>query len=324
MGFASVVVNSPPVDGDFNRNIPVTRMTKRTATSHASMVPRNPPSALATPAQADIPVLAPGELERLSVEYARTRDNDLRSRLVFYHQRLVRSIASRFLGSGESIEDLVQVGNIGLINALDRYNPAQGTRFSTYATPTILGEIKRHFRDKTAAIKVPRHLQEISYAARRATQQLTHQLGRTPLTAELAQHLGVSEEDVIAAQESAEAVHPLSLDTHFDTRAAMDSASMLDLVGRIDKTLHEFETYGDLRSAMASLGTREREVISLRFFDDLSQAKIAQRLNISQMHVSRLQQRALLRLREMLADDIRVGTVATRRLLRRDLHPTES
>ena len=99
---------------------------------------------------------------------------------------------------------------------------------------------------------------------------------------------------------------------------------MLDLVGRIDKTLHEFETYGDLRSAMASLGTREREVISLRFFDDLSQAKIAQRLNISQMHVSRLQQRALLRLREMLADDIRVGNLATRRLLRRDLRPTES
>jgi RNA polymerase sigma-B factor len=265
------------------------------------------PSALTTPLQVDIPVLAAGELERLSVEYAITRDARLREVLVIYHQRLVRSIASRFFGAGEALEDLIQVGNIGLINALDRYNPAQGTRFSTYATPTILGEIKRHFRDKTAGIKVPRHLQELYHATRRMTQRLTQELGRAPSNAELAQRLGVSEEQIVLALECGEATNLLSLDTHFDNHAALDSASLLDLIGHIDKTLLDFETFGDLRAAIDNLGAREREVISLRFFDELSQSKIAQRLNISQMHVSRLQQRALKRLREMLSDDIRAA-----------------
>ena len=129
----------------------------------------NSVSTLATPLAVEVPHLPAGELERLSVEYARTRDPRLREFLVMYHQRLVRSIAARFLGAGEAIEDLIQVGNIGLINALDRYDPAQGTRFSTYATPTILGEIKRYFRDKTSSIKVPRWLQELSQSAKRAT-----------------------------------------------------------------------------------------------------------------------------------------------------------
>jgi len=263
------------------------------------------PSALATPLQVDIPILPPGELERLSVEYATTRDENLRGLLVLYHQRLVRSIASRFLGVGETIEDLIQVGNIGLINALDRYNPAQGTRFSTYATPTILGEIKRHFRDKTAGIKVPRHLQELHLAVRRVTQRLTQELGRAPINAEIAARLDITEDEVETALECGEAINLLSLDTHFDSHPALDSASLLDLVGKIDKTLLEFETYGDLRNALEELGPREREVIWLRFFDELSQSKIAKRLDISQMHVSRLQQRALKRLREMLTDDIR-------------------
>ena len=208
-------------------------------------------------------------------------------------------------GSARRSKILIQVGNIGLINALDRYNPSQGTRFSTYATPTILGEIKRHFRDKTAGIKVPRHLQELHLAVRRATQRLTQELGRTPTNGEIGLRLGVTEDEVETALECGEATNLLSLDTHFDSHAALDSASLLDLVGRIDKTLLEFETYGDLRKAMEALGPREREVIWLRFFDELSQAKIAKQLDISQMHVSRLQQRALKRLREMLSDDIR-------------------
>jgi RNA polymerase sigma-B factor len=262
-------------------------------------------SALTTPLLVDIPPLPPGELERLSTEYAITREPRLREVLVLHHQRLVRSIATRFLGAGEALEDLIQVGNIGLINALDRYNPAQGTRFSTYATPTILGEIKRHFRDKASSIKVPRWLQELHQATRKATQALTQELGRPPSVAEIAARLGVTEEEVVEAQESGEASNLLSLDTHLEGHGVIDSASLLDLVGRVDKTLHEFETYGDLRNAIELLGPREREVIALRFFDEMSQAKIAKKLNISQMHVSRLQQRALKRLREMLSDEIR-------------------
>ncbi|RYZ78860.1 MAG: sigma-70 family RNA polymerase sigma factor, partial [Proteobacteria bacterium] len=169
----------------------------------------NPPPTLATPLVVDIPILPPGELERLSVEYSQTRDVPLRDRLVIYHQRLVRSIATRFLSMGESLEDLIQVGNIGLINALDRYDPSQGTRFSTYATPTILGEIKRYFRDKTAVIKVPRWLQELSQQIRHASHALTHELGRVPKPAEIAVKLQVTEDEVLQAMESGEASNPL-------------------------------------------------------------------------------------------------------------------
>ncbi|MDX1934624.1 MAG: SigB/SigF/SigG family RNA polymerase sigma factor [Capsulimonadales bacterium] len=258
---------------------------------------------LTPPYNVDVPPLPPGELERLSVEYATSRDTRLRDLLILHHQRLVRSIATRFLGAGESLEDLIQVGNIGLINALDRYNPAQGTRFSTYATPTILGEIKRHFRDKAAGIKVPRWLQELHQATRRITQTLTQELGRPPAVHEIAERLGISDEEVIEALECGEASNLLSLDTHLEVNTTLDSSSLFDLVGRTDKTLHDFEIYGDLRNAMEALGPREREVISLRFFEEMSQAKIARKLNISQMHVSRLQQRALKRLRELLSDE---------------------
>jgi RNA polymerase sigma-B factor len=257
------------------------------------------PTALPTTESAP---LSHGELERLSGEYAHTRDPRLRDTLIAQHQRLVRSIAARFLGAGESLEDLIQVGNIGLINALDRFDPGQGNRFSTYATPTILGEIKRHFRDKTAGIKVPRWLQELQLAVRRASQSLLHELGRTPTVAELAQRLDVSEENVLVAIEASDAVNLLSLDAHLEGQGAVDSSSLAELVGGYDRTLQEFETFGDLRIALTRLGEREREVISLRFFDELSQAKIAQQLHISQMHVSRLQQRALQRLRELLID----------------------
>ena len=248
--------------------------------------------------------LSPHDLERLSSEYANNRDSRLREILILHHQRLVRSIASRFLGAGEALDDLIQVGNIGLINALDRYNPAQGTRFSTYATPTILGEIKRYFRDKAVGIKVPRWLQELHQATRRASVTLTQELGRAPSTAELAERLGITEEEVREAMESSEASNLLSLDTHLEGHSTLDTASLIDMLGGQDRTLREFETFGDLRAALETLTEREREVIDLRFFDEMSQAKIARKLNISQMHVSRLQQRALKRLREMLSDEI--------------------
>lgn len=236
--------------------------------------------------------------------------------LILYHQRLVRSIASRFLGGEETLEDLIQVGNIGLINALDRFDPSQGNRFSTYATPTISGEIRRHFRDKASSIKMPRWLQELQYAVRKAMVELTQKLGRTPTPLELAQRLDVCEEHILLALESQEAGNLISLDTHLDGGTTVDSAALVDILGFPDKTLCEFERFSDLRSAMDSLGSREREVISLRFFDELSQAKIAQRLNISQMHVSRLQQRALLRLRGLMSEEL---PHANRRRLSRHL-----
>ncbi len=247
-----------------------------------------------------LPVLETAEMERLSREYARTRSASMRETLILHHQRSVKSIAARFLGNGESLEDLVQVGNIGLINALDRYDPNQGTRFSTYATPTILGEIKRHFRDKTQGIKVPRWLQELHQAARRASQGLTQELGRSPCVSEVAARLGASEEETLQALESAEiAAHLVSLESSTTLTGTMNLA---EVVGQADDALHDLETYGGLRAAFAALNEREREILRLRFFDELSQSRIAQRMNLSQMHVSRLQKRGLERLHALLTD----------------------
>lgn len=262
--------------------------------------------ALSTPLQVDIPYIAPEKLETLSAEYASTKDTELREMLVLQHQRLVRSIASRFAGSGESLEDLIQVGNIGLMNALDRYDPSQGTRFSTFATPTILGEIKRYFRDKTSTIKMPRALQELQQVTRRAVQALTICLGRGPTISEVASYLNISEEQVTTAMESGEAMRPLSLESQTTFSNSSGQVNLQDILGESDIDLLKFEKFGDLRNALSILNAREHEVIALRFFDELSQAKIAQKLNISQMHVSRLQRRALKRLRDILSEDIRL------------------
>ena len=269
------------------------------------MTPEAGSSSTNTAVQGEAAPIAPAELERLSGEYARTRDPNLREMLILHHQRLVKSIACRFLGNVETLEDLVQIGNIGLINALDRYNPEHGTRFSTYATPTILGEIKRHFRDKTCGIKIPRWLQELHYATRRITRQMTQELGRAPTVAEVAARLGEDEEEVMEALKSGEAMSLLSLDVRLDVSDGSGSVTLLDLVGQADAALRDFEVYGDLRKAMETLDARERQIISLRFFEELSQAKIARKMSMSQMHVSRLQRRALKRLREMLTEDAR-------------------
>jgi RNA polymerase sigma-B factor len=226
-----------------------------------------------------------------------------REELIMHHQRLVHYVASRFIGSGETLEDLIQVGNIGLINALDRYDPSKEIKFSTYAMPTIVGEIKRHFRDKTWQVKVPRWLQELSINARKAQQSLTLKLGRSPTIREIAAAVGAGEDRTLEALEIAYTASTVSLDTRLDSGAGGDSATLMDVIGRNDSGLTDIDTYSDLRRAIGLLDARERQVIELRFFEDLSQAKIARQLSMSQMHVSRLQQRALQRLRSILADE---------------------
>ncbi|MEO7720197.1 MAG: SigB/SigF/SigG family RNA polymerase sigma factor [Capsulimonas sp.] len=242
-------------------------------------------------------------LQTLSFRYAQTRDEAARETLIMHHQKLVHYVASRFIGSGETLEDLVQVGNIGLINALDRFDPSKDVKFSTYAMPTIVGEIKRHFRDKTWQVKVPRWLQELSLNVRKAQQHLVVRLGRPPTVSEIAQEVGATEDRTLEALEICQVASTISLDTRLDANAGGDSATLMDIVGRWDGGLSDIDTYSDLRHALECLDPRERQVIELRFFEDLSQVKIARELNISQMHVSRLQQRALERLRYILADE---------------------
>ena len=270
------------------------------------------------------PILPPGEFERHWEEYLSEQDferkKQLRDNWILYHQRLVRSIASRFLGSGESLEDLIQVGNIGLINALDRFDPSQGNRFSTYATPTILGEIRRYFRDKSQGIKVPRWMQEMSHSLRQQTILLTSELGRPPKPIELAVRLKVTEEEIIQVIASVEATNIASLDSNLNSNTLQEAVTLSDLLGQKDKHLFEVDEFSDLRSALKGLTSREREVIWMRFFEDQSQVHIAQHLNISQMHVSRLQKRALKRLKELLSDE---PLPKTRRRIRRKISPLE-
>ena len=244
--------------------------------------------------------LSDGDAEELFREFARTRSELLRERLIAMHQNLVRFLAGKFANRGEPLEDLVQVGTIGLVNAVDRYDPDRGTKFSTYATPTIVGEIRRYFRDKAWSMKVPRRLQELNQAANKAVDLLAVKQGRPPTIAEIAHAIGTTEEETLEAIELGNAYDTISLDSRMMTEAESAPMTLAEFVGGEDETLTTLQRYGDLAAAIESLEEREKVIITLRFFKDLSQAEVAKKLNISQMHVSRLQHRALNNLKKLM------------------------
>ena len=241
------------------------------------------------------------ETEELFRNYVLTRSRRTRDQLVMMHQNLVRFLAGKFANRGEPLEDLVQVGLIGLINAIDRFDPGRGTKFSTYATPTIVGEIRRHFRDKAWSLKVPRRLQELNLAANKAAEELSQRLGHPPTIQEIATHVGASEEEALEAIELGNAYDTVSLDSKLVHEGESAPLTLAEFVGDLDVSLQSIETYGDLKQAMDCLEPREKAIIYFRFFKDMSQTEVAKRLNISQMHVSRLQQKALRRLKELLS-----------------------
>lgn len=243
----------------------------------------------------------PAQVDDLFERYRQTRDPALRDELVMLHINLVRFLASKFANRGEPLEDLVQVGLIGLINAVDRFDPARGNKFSTYAAPTIVGEIKRYFRDKAWNLKVPRRLQELNLASGKAVDTLTQRLGRSPSIAEIAEHINATEEETIEAIELGNAYETVSLDSRLDAHGDSGPMTLAEFIGGEDLTLKDIQTFDDLRSAVSSLDEREQAIIKLRFFSDMSQTEVANRLNISQMHVSRLQQKALRKLRGILS-----------------------
>ncbi len=256
--------------------------------------------------QAAAPVHAPGRdaaTPELFEKYRRARDPQVREQLILAHLNLVRYLARKFANRGEPLEDLIQVGTIGLINAIDRFDPDRGIRFATYATPTIVGEIRRHFRDRGWAVKVPRRLQELSLAAGKASDQLSQQLDRAPTIAEIAGRLGVDEGQALEAMELGEMYELPSLDQDMGGDDSEESRAVLaDYVGQVDAEMEQFERRTRLAQALKALPEREREIIKLRFLSNLSQTEVARRLSISQMHVSRLQHRALERLRELVKD----------------------
>jgi len=241
-----------------------------------------------------------GQTRDLFTDYATSQDPALRDELVVAHLNLVRYLAVRFANRGESIDDLIQVGTLGLIKAIDRFDPARGVEFTTYATPTIIGEIKRHFRDKGWAVKVPRRLQELNLAVNRAVENLAVELGRSATIADLARSLGATDEEIIEAQELGQAYNLLSLDSELAAEGESKSATLLDYVGSEDVEIELLEDKANLKGSFEVLDHRERVIVYLRFYENVSQTEIAKRLNVSQMHVSRLQARALAKLKNRL------------------------
>jgi RNA polymerase sigma-B factor len=233
---------------------------------------------------------------RHTPEWARLRDE-----VIQMHLLLARRLAGRFQHRGEELDDLVQVATIGLIKALDRFDPSRGTAFAQYAVPTILGEIKRHFRDRAWSLRVHRSLQDLHLDVGRALPRLSQELQRTPSVADIATDLGVREDLVRAAMGCTVAYQPRSLDAPL--RGGDGETSLSEQVGQPDRELELLTDRLALSEAMITLADRDRRILRWRFIDNLTQAEIGERLGVSQMHVSRLLSSAFARLRKAMSDE---------------------
>jgi RNA polymerase sigma-B factor len=227
-------------------------------------------------------------------------DLEARRLLIERYMPLVRSLARRYAYRGEQLDDLIQIGCIGLIKAIDRFDIERGVELTTYATPNIIGEIKRHFRDKGWAVRVPRGLQELNAQISKQMDKLTSELGRSPTLPELAKAVGVEEENAIEAIESGRAYSSLSLSIGPSEDGEMDP---MESLGVIEEAYEASENRVVLVPGFDVLDERERKIIHLRFFEGLTQSQIARQVGISQMHVSRLIRRSLDKMRQAIADD---------------------
>jgi RNA polymerase sigma-B factor len=289
-------------------DVPVARQPQPgDAASAAPGTPAPAPSpAAAAPATPDEPD-EPERSTRLTVDRERTRalfqelqgapDGDparqqARDALVEQHLPLVEHLARRFRNRGEPYDDLVQVATIGLIKSVDRFDLDRGVEFSTYATPTIVGEIKRHFRDKGWAVRVPRRLQELRLSLASATSELSQRHGHSPTVADLAAYLKISEEEVLEGLESANAYSTLSLDAG-DSGSGDEPMPVSETLGTEDEGLEGVEYRESLKPMLEQLPPREKTILMLRFFKNMTQSQIAAEIGVSQMHVSRLLTRTL-------------------------------
>jgi RNA polymerase sigma-B factor len=229
---------------------------------------------------------------RLLIRYHRDGDLGAREELVERFLPLARDLAQRYTYTDEPFDDLLQVASLGLIKAIDRFEPGRGTKFTSYAAPTILGELKRHFRDKGWALHVPRDLQERTLAVSRETELLSKQLGRSPKVREVAQALGCSVEEVLEAQEAAASYEAASLDAP-TARDDDEAAPLVDMMGTEDSAYELVESRDAIASTWRALPDVERKVVELRFMHDLTQREIGEQIGYSQMHVSRLLRRAI-------------------------------
>jgi RNA polymerase sigma-B factor len=221
-------------------------------------------------------------------------DPSVRDELVSIHLPLVEYLARRFRGRGEPLDDLVQVASLGLLKAIDRFDPERGVEFSTYATPTIIGELKRYFRDKGWAIRVPRRLQEIGLLLAQVVPTLSQELGRSPSVPEIAERAGISDEDVLEGINASQVYSLKSL----DAPTGEDGTESMARLGQEDESLELLEAWSSIAHLLEKLPYRERKILHLRFVAGQTQSQIAEELGISQMHVSRLLSKTLTFLRQ--------------------------
>ena len=241
------------------------------------------------------------ELRRKFVDYAKTRHQSLRDELVAAHLGLAEYLARRFSNRGEPLDDLVQVASVGLLKAVDRFDPERGVEFSTYATHTIVGELKRHFRDKGWAVRAPRRMQELYLRLGKIIGTLSQELGRSPTIQELASEAQVSEEEVLEALEAGQAYRFASLDA--PSPGDDDGETLGSHMGADDPMMLDAEHRAALSPLIGQLPPREQKILHLRFFEGMTQSEIASRLGISQMHVSRLLARSLAQLRAAASEE---------------------
>lgn len=249
-----------------------------------------------------------GRIEALLAEMTGLPEGDprrerLRSRIVAEHTAMARSIARRYAHRGEPLEDIEQAAFVGLIKAINRWDPELGENFVAYAAPMMTGEVKRHFRDRTWGVHMPRRLQELSLALTPAVQEFVRKHGRSPTTAQLAAELGLTIEETVEAIAAWDSYRPVSLDA--PAAGDPDAQSLGDSVGAADPEMELMVDEHALRPLIDELPERERKILLLRFFGNKTQSQIGEEIGISQMHVSRLLSRSLTRLRaKLLSDDV--------------------
>jgi len=236
--------------------------------------------------------------------FARDRDPAVREELVQRHMDFAKRLALRYRGASESFDDLLQVANLGLINAVDRFDPERGIPFTAFASPTILGELKRHFRDRVWTVRVPRGLHDRMAEVDKTITELTKKLQRSPSVGEIAERLGIEQTEVLEVMEANHNRRPLSLDRPSGGDDSEESAPA-EWIGEEDEAFELVEGRIALDAALPNLDEREREVLRLRFAEDMTQSQIAERIGHSQMHVSRILRRALARIREQIREQQR-------------------
>lgn len=231
--------------------------------------------------------------------YKEEGDEEAREQLIVSHVNLVRYIAAKFKNRGEPLDDLIQVGTIGLIKAIDRFDPSRGLEFTTYATPTIMGEIKRHFRDKGWTIRVPRRLQELSAKVNIVTDELTAELQRSPSIDEIAARLGTTPDEVLEAMESSSAYSSVPLEGQGGTEED-DAPAVIDRYASVDNDLEASDDRMILEDVISEFPEADQQAIRMRYLDGMTQVEIAKKLGISQVQVSRMLRRALRRIQEKI------------------------